>query len=265
MGVAGAGGWVGRKFLCAVLVLCAWAVAGFAQDQTPAGSPTPVPVQPTDAAGETNPVQQVVDLTKNETTKGLLMARDWESSRIFGIYVGRNRKLVTLTPEQRKEIYLHQTLTTPEAYVKRMFGAGIDQARGVPGQWDDGFGGYMERWASREGQFITANSIAAYGNYKLGYEVRYDRCKCDGAWPRIRHAFIRNLVTYDRSEQHLRPQWALYGGAFAGGLVATSWKPRNESPLGNAGYAVLGQVGYGTLLNVVTEFAREINRKQGVK
>jgi hypothetical protein len=28
---------------------------------------------------------------------------------------------------------------------------------------------------------------------------------------------------------------------------------------------MLGQAGYGTLLNVVTEFAVEINRKQGVR
>ena len=43
--------------------------------------------------------------------------RDWESGWIAGEYVGRNRKLVTLTREQREEIYLRQTLTTPEAYI----------------------------------------------------------------------------------------------------------------------------------------------------
>jgi hypothetical protein len=210
-------------------------------------------------------VQQVVDLTKNEATKELLKARDWESSRIFGIYVGKNRKLVTLTPEQRKEIYLKQTLTTPEAYVKRMFGALVDQAEGNPRQWQGGIGGFGERWASREGQFIAANSIAAYGNYKLGYEVRYDRCKCDGTWPRIRHAFIRNLVTYDRSEEHLHPQWALYGGAFGGGALSTAWRPGTQNAAVNGGYGMLGQLAYGTLLNVVTEFGREINRKQGIE
>ena len=41
-----------------------------------------------------------------------------------------------------------------------------------------------ERFASREGQFITANTLAALGNAKLGYEVRYDQCKCEGFWPR---------------------------------------------------------------------------------
>jgi hypothetical protein len=256
-----------------------WAL-GQAQPQQ--GSPTESPAQAggkelPDAPGETkkesaNPVQQVedktrqaVDMTKNAAQSQLIRARDWESTWITGVFVGRDQPLITPTGKQREQIYLRQTLTTPGAYLKRMFGAGIDQARGVPSQWDDGWGGYAERFASREGQFITANTLAALGNAKLGYEVRYDKCKCDGAWLRTRHAIIRNFLTYDRSEEHLHPQWALYGGAFAGGLVATSWKPRSQNALTNGGYAVLGQVGYGTLLNLVTEFAREINRKQGVK
>jgi len=194
-----------------------------------------------------------------------LRARDWEAGWITGEYVDRNQKLVALTGEQRADIYLRQTLTTPGAYAKRMFGALVDQARGVPPEWQGGWGGYGERFTSREGQFITANTLAALGNAKLGYEVRYDKCKCDGFWPRTRHAIARNFVTYDRSEEHRRPQWALYGGAFGGGVVATAWKPRSQNALTNAGWAVLGQAGYGALLNFVTEFAREINRKQGVK
>jgi hypothetical protein len=206
-----------------------------------------------------------VIITKDAATAGLKKARDWESGWIAGEYVGRNRKLVSPTRQQREEIYLRQTLTTPEAYMKRMFAAGIDQARGTPYQWDDGWAGYAERFASREGQFIAANSLAAAGNALLGYEVRYDQCKCQGLWPRTRHAFIRNLVTYDRSEEHLRPQWALYGGAFGGGAISTVWKPGSHSVFAEGGQAMAEQIGWGTLLNFFTEFSREINRKQGVK
>jgi hypothetical protein len=262
-----------------LLLVCAISLAGRAwtQDQPQSGNPPATQGQSgqeapasgaetkKDSGTSANPVQQVVDLTKNETTKGLLKARDWESSRIFGIYVGKNRPLVAMTVQQRKEIYLKQTLTTPEAYIKRMVGSLYDQATGSPRQWQGGIGGFGERWASHEGQFIAANSIAALGNYGLGYEVRYDQCKCEGKWPRIRHAFIRNLVTYDRSEEHLHPQWALYGGAFAGGMIATTWKPGNENIWKEGAYGMVGQVAYGTLLNFLTEFAREINRKQGVE
>jgi hypothetical protein len=263
--------------VCALVVGllgCTWA-----QENEPAQTPTqqqPEKKLP-DAPGETkdetkkestNPVQQVEERTKQAATlteHGLVRARNWESTWIAGVYVANDQPLVTLTGKQRKAIYLRQTLTTPGAYMKRMFAAGIDQASGAPRQWDDGFGGYMERWASREGQFITANTLAALGNAKLGYEVRYDQCKCEGLWPRTRHAFIRNLLTYDRSEQRWRPQLALYGGAFGGGLVSTAWKPSPKNALANGGWAVVGQLGYGTLLNFVTEFSREINRKQGVR
>ena len=204
-------------------------------------------------------------MTVGAATAGLKKARDWESGWIAGEYMGRSRPLVSPTREQREVIYLRQTLTTPEAYMKRMFGAGIDQARGVPYQWDDGWGGYAERFASREGQFIAANSLAAWGNAKLGYEVRYDQCKCSGLRRRTWHAFFRNLMTYDRSEEHLRPQWALYGGAFGGGMIATAWKPSPKNAFDNGGRAAVEQVGWGTLLNFFTEFSREINRKQGVK
>ena len=168
----------GLMLVCALVIIGRGRVRGQEQQGNPpepagqaAGKELP------DAPGETEkesatPAQQVedktkqaVDLTKDVAKGGLLKARDWESSRIAGIYVGKNRRLVTLSREQREQIYWKQTLATPEAYVKRMFGAVIDQARGVP-DWQGGIGGYGERWASREGQFITANTFAALGNAK---------------------------------------------------------------------------------------------------
>ncbi len=271
----------------ALMLVCALVVMvrgkASAQDQTQQSTPPPstgqapakeVPDSPganqkDESAG---PVQQVEDKTKeaaqitsHAATEGLIKARDWEATWISGVYIGRNEELVTPTRAQRKEIYLRQTLTTPGAYMKRMFAAGIDQARGTPSQWDDGLGGYAERFASREGQFITANTLAALGNAELGYEVRYDQCKCEGVWPRTRHAIIRNFLTYDRSEAEMRPQLALYGGAFGGGVISTAWKPSPKNALANGAWAMLGQAGYGTLLNFIIEFSREINRKQGVR
>jgi hypothetical protein len=212
--------------------------------------------------GET---KKAAEMTEEVATEELLRARGWEATWISGVYLGKQQKLLPLTKKQREEIYLRQTLTTPQAYMKRMFEAGFDQARGVPSQWNGGWDGYAERFASREGQFITANSLAALGNAKLGYEVRYNRCKCSGAWPRIRHAVVRNFLTYNHTEREMRPQWALYGGAFGGGMVSTAWKPSPKNAWANGGWAVLGQAGYGTLLNLVIEFSREINEKQGVK
>jgi hypothetical protein len=220
----------------------------------------------------TNPAQAAADLTvqaAQATEKlgqaALVKARDWENGWFVGVYVPRGRVLVPLTVEQRREIYLQQTLTTPSAYLKRMFAAGIDQARGVPYQWDDGWGGYAERFASREGQFIASNSLAALGNAALKYEVRYDECRCRDFWGRTRHAILRNFLTYDESEQHLRPQWALYGGSFAGGLIASSWKPRPRNAFADGGRAMAEQAGFGAALNIFIEFSPDINLTMGAR
>ena len=266
--------WSGARGVVVIMFLfftlacgSGWAQAGEPQEQKTPDSPGEVKKDQS-----ATPVQQVENRTKHVGTMtehaaaaGLIRARNWESTWITGVYVARDQPLITLTSKEREAIYLQQTLTTPGAYMKRMFGAVIDQAAGTPRQWDDGWGGYAERFASREGQFITANTLAALGNAKLGYEVRYDKCKCDGLWPRTRHALIRNLMTYDRSEEHLRPQWALYGGAFGGGAVSVAWKAGSPNAFSEGARAMAGQLAWGTLLNFVTEFSREINRKQGVR
>jgi hypothetical protein len=208
---------------------------------------------------------QAAEAARRMARQDLVRLRDWESGWLTGVYVEKEQPLIPLTHEARWRIYLRQTLTTPGAYTKRMFAAGIDQARGVPSQWDDDLGGYAQRFASREGQFITSNSLAALGNAKLHYEPRYDQCRCSGFWPRTRHALMRNFATYNRTERELRPQWALYGGAFGGGLVSTAWKPHPRNAFAEGGRAMLGQAGYGALLNFFTEFTRDINRKLGAK
>jgi hypothetical protein len=278
----------GFRRLWSVLALaCFLAIAGtgaWAQDR-PDQQPAPEqgntqPDQPSTTEktekkdDNPNPAQAAAEKTKEvtiqaaEATKKVGQAtlnkvRDWEGGWVTGVYVGKNRPLVEMTAEQRWDIYLQQTLTTPGAYLKRMFAAGIDQARGSPPQWGGGIGGYGARFASREGQFITANSLAALGNAGLRYEPRYDQCRCSGFRLRTRHAIMRNFLTYNESERELRPQWALYGGAFGGGLVSTAWKPHPRNAFAEGGRAMLGQAAYGALLNFFIEFSGEINHKLG--
>jgi flagellar motor protein MotB len=236
------------------------------QEQTPQNQPTQS--QPSQSESSQSAAQKKKDITQEaseETRKfgeeTLNRVVDWEKGWLTGPYVGKNRPLVAMTAQQRREIYLQQTFTAPSDYFKRMVSAAVDQWRGSPPQWPEGWGGYGERFASREGQFIAANSLAALGDAKLKYEPRYDQCKCSGFRLRTRHAILRNFLTYNQSEQELRPQWALYGGAFAGGVISSAWKPYPRNVLADGGWGVLGQAGYGALLNFFTEFAGDINRK----
>lgn len=195
----------------------------------------------------------------------MVKARNWEASWLTGVYIEKGRTMLPLTFPERRELYLQQTLATPGAYMKRMFAASIDQMRSVPEPWDDGWAGYSERFASREGQFISANTLAWLGNTALGYEPRYDQCQCNGFWRRTSHAVARNFLTYNHSEQELRPQLGLYAGAFGGGMISTAWKPHPRNAFAEGGRAMLGQAGYGAVLNFFIEFYGEINRKIGAR
>ena len=77
---------------------------------------------------------EAAGVTRKAGEMALVKARDWESGWLTGVYVGKDQPMVPLSGQQRGEYYLRQTLTTPGAYLKRMFAAGIDQARGVPSQ-----------------------------------------------------------------------------------------------------------------------------------
>lgn len=225
--------------------------------------------KPSAAQSAEQKVKQLPQEAEKETEKigekALVKAREWELNWLTGPYSGRERPLVPLTNAEREHIYLQQTFTPPSPYLKRLFVAGVDQWREAPVQWGDGWGAFGKRFASREGQFITANTLTALGDAALKYEPMYDQCECSGFWPRTRHAILRNFLTYNSSEHELRPQWALYGGAFAGGVVSTAWRPSNYGVLTNGVFAMVGQAGYGSLLNVFIEFAVDINRKMGGK
>jgi hypothetical protein len=180
---------------------------------------------------------------------------------LYGAYVPRDVPLKPLTGHQRKQLYFRQTYTTWGIYAKTAFFALGDQAGDSPPEWGDGFGGYGKRFASRFGQFAIQNTFSATGNYLLHYEPRYERCRCSGAWPRIRHALARNFVTYNSTEREIRPQIPLYAAAMGAGMVASTWKPGPTDPWRNGYQSMLTQAFFGCLTNVIGEFAPDITKK----
>jgi hypothetical protein len=179
---------------------------------------------------------------------------------LYGAYVPKDVPLQPLSNPQRFQLFLRQSFTTPGAYLKTAFFSLSDQASNSPPEWGDGFGGYAKRTGSRYGQFVTQNALAALGNGLLGYEPRYNRCQCAGFWPRTRHAFVRNFVTYDRTEQHLRPQLGMYAGAFGAGVVAGTWTPANPDLVAEGYQGVVTQVIFGVCANWLGEFAPDVKR-----
>ncbi len=184
---------------------------------------------------------------------------------IIGPYIPVQGRLEPLTNAQRGQIYFRQTFLTAGSYVARAFSAGLDQARGEPYGWGGGFPGYGRRYAARYGQFVVQNSVLAGGNALLGYEPRYDFCRCNGFWPRTRHAISRNFVAYNRTERELRPQVPMYTGAFASGALYNTWLPGQHNVWKGGAYGMLSQAGIGSGYNFVSEFALDILHGLGLK
>lgn len=212
----------------------------------------------TSAEGEEHPsmTEKVKDLS--------VKAKDLPIEWLIGPYIPTQGKFVPLTLKERGDVYLRQTYLNAGSYLARAFAAGVDQARGTPYEWGGGFGGYGRRFASRYGQFAIQNTLVAAGNAALGYEPRYDFCRCTGFWPRTKHAVVRNFVTYNQTEQQRRPQIALYAGAYAAGAISSTWMPGHQNPWKNGGFVALQQMGYGSGINWVSEFALDILKKMGV-
>jgi hypothetical protein len=264
----------------AILFVCCVSITGAGLAQTTPELPNaPEPHlqrTPSDQKPPDNTQEGTAEKTKKVTVEAaqatihmgevaVVHARNWESRWLTGVYISQGQTPQPLTFAERRDLYLQQTLTTPGAYAKRMFAAGVDQLRDNPPQWDDGWAGYAERLASREGQFISANTLAMLGNAALKYEPRYEQCSCRGFWRRSGHAIVRNFVTYNQSEQKLRPQLGLYAGALGGGMISAAWKSNPHNVFVEGALGMAGQAGYGALWNFFLEFYSDFNRKIGAR
>jgi hypothetical protein len=228
-----------------VVGLCV--VSGLAQESGQ-NAPTPEPTPQAPAAASS---QQTSDTQKSD--------KQINVSWLYGAYVPKDVPLVALNGRQRVKLWVRASFTTYGIYFKTAFFSLSDQINNRPPAWGDGWAGYGKRVASRQGQFVIQNSLSALGNGLLGYEPRYNRCHCDGFWPRTGHAVARNFVTYDRTETKIRLQIPLYAAAFGAGVVAGTWTP-NHDLLTTGGHGALSQAGFGILANVVGEFWPEIER-----
>jgi hypothetical protein len=177
----------------------------------------------------------------------------------YGSYVPKDVPLESLDGTQRLKLYTRQTYTTWGIYIKTLAFTLHDQIHNSDPEWGDDFAGFAKRFGSRQAQFIIQNSITSLGDGILGWEPRYDRCHCDGIWPRTRHAIVRNFVTYNRSEKSLRPQIMPFLGAFASSTIATTWEPGHPS-WQVKGYQAITQIPIGMGINIIGEFAPEIGR-----
>jgi hypothetical protein len=182
---------------------------------------------------------------------------------LYGAYIPKDAPLVALNGQERFKLYIRQTYTTPGIYIKTGFFVLHDQVKNTPPGWGDGFPGFAKRVGSNQATNIIQNSFTSLGQGIVGWEPRYDRCRCEGAWPRFRHAFVRNFITYDHSEQSIRPNIMPFAAAFGAGAIGATWNPNNPVITVKGYQSVITQAWVGVVINSIGEFAPDIKNKFG--
>jgi hypothetical protein len=180
---------------------------------------------------------------------------------IYGAYLPKDAPIQPLTGDERFKLYLRQTYTTPGIYVKTALFSIHDQVNETEPDWGDGASGFAKRLGSLHARNIIQNSLTSLGNAAAGFEPRYDRCRCEGAWPRIRHAVVRNFITYGGGDDRgIRPQIMSYAAAFGAGVTVASWEPNDTSVLTKGYQSVVTQAWVGVVVDALAEFAPDIKR-----
>lgn len=179
---------------------------------------------------------------------------------LYGAYVPKDVPLTPLDNHERFRLFIAQTFTTPGIYAKTLFVSGTDQLTESPSEWGAGSKGFGKRLASNHAQSVIQNSLSSLGNGLLRLEPRYDLCRCSGVGRRLRHALIRNFLTYNNTEREYRPQTGLYVAVIGAALISRTWLPHDESAGARIGRSVVIQAGFGSLSNLAAEFATDFKR-----
>lgn len=131
--------------------------------------------------------------------------------------------------KQQFRNYLYFTFGPP-GLISTAVGAGLDQSKPAPPEWDSGAQGYGERYGWRFGM----NIISKTTEYSLGVamheDVAFHRCHCSGFFPRTAHALTSTLTAKTESGRTVFSIPSLvspYAGSFA--AVNASYPNRYDS------------------------------------
>ena len=165
---------------------------------------------------------------------------------------------VPLTGDQRVHLFLRQTFTTPNPWLRTSISAGMSQIQGRQYSWGGGVLGYSHRYASQYATYVLRNTFLSVGAWGLKHDTRYVSSRSHNAPARIGHAILQNILTVNRDGKTTLNVSRILSG-YGAGMIATSWQPHSKwSAQGiRAGNE---QLIYGAVFNIGREFAPEVDR-----
>jgi hypothetical protein len=162
-----------------------------------------------------------------------------------------------LTGQQRLQLYLRQTFTTPNPWLRTSISTGIAQIQGRQHSWGGGVWGYGRRYSSQYATYVIRNSFLSLGAWGLGHDTRYVPAKSPHAFARIGHAVMQNFLTVNR-EGTTTVNFSRILSGYGAGMIATNWQP-NSKWSAQGVRAGNEQLIYGGVFNIGREFAPEVD------
>ncbi|WP_260741343.1 hypothetical protein [Tunturiibacter lichenicola] len=131
--------------------------------------------------------------------------------------------------KQQFRNYLYSTFGPP-ALISTAVGAGLDQKKPAPPEWDSGAEGYGERYGWRFGMQMIGHTTEYSFAAVVHEDVAYHRCQCRGFFPRSSHALISTLTAKTTSGRTVFSVPSLVG-PYAGSFAAVNaWYPSRYEP-----------------------------------
>jgi hypothetical protein len=138
-------------------------------------------------------------------------------------------------------------------------GAGFDQLRDRPGQWDEGAAGFGERYASHIGSYIVQRSVFFPVQAIDHEDTRYFQSERTSYKGRLADAFLHTVWRHNDSGG-MMPAYSEFLGDYGAAAVSRTWWPRqyhNGTAIFVAGSdTILVDAG----INVFHEFKPDIKR-----
>jgi hypothetical protein len=160
---------------------------------------------------------------------------------------------------KEKLIYDGRHLFDVDNMVFAAVGAGFDQLRDRPGQWDQGAAGFGERYASHLGSYLVQRSVFFPVQAIDHEDTRYFRSERTSLQGRLGDAFLHTIWRHNDSGG-MMPAYSEFLGDYGAAAVSRAWWPRqyhNGTAIFVAGSdTILVDAG----INVFHEFKPDIKR-----
>lgn len=153
-----------------------------------------------------------------------------------------------------------RSMVSPMTQFGVLAGSAINQWRGEPSEWGQGWGAYGTRVGSGEGIAFSYHGIAAISDIAFHLDPRYRRMPDGTVKARIWNAISQEFLAYRDSGGRMINISAL-SASYGSGFIANTWEPYDHSKASDA--IIRGTLSVATHAggNVAREFLPDIVRR----